>query len=336
MQKRLRLHAPRHVGSQYRRQHLPAGLDRALGPAVLLRLECAHLHRQLGRRHHVRQKDEPPAGKLSPVAQIQILGQRIVLPAAGRFDRGPPPDAGRAVEVEEASAAVPAPMLQHEVPVEEERLQPGKQRVAAVGVPPTRLDHADSRVREGTDGALEELGRRHEVGVEDCDQLARGEAQPLGERSRLVASADLATAITDRESVGPQTLYRQARHSARPVRRVVQHLHFEPVPGVAQTRYGLDCPLDDVRLVEDGKLHREARRTRLRAVARCWAATGTPTVRVKIQEVTPVSTVDAEADQHREVQPHHEDIRRRHWRRRYNPGGAKSTRPPARPRHPRT
>ena len=67
------------------------------------------------------------------------------------------------------------------------------------------------------------------------------------------------------------------------------------------------------------------------------APAGTPAVCVKIQQVPPVSTVDAEADQHREVQPHHEDIRRRHWRRRYNPGGAKSTRPAAGgSRHSRT
>ena len=337
MQERLRLDAQRRVGPQHRRQHLPARLDRALGPAVLLRLERAHLDRQFGRRHDVGQEDEPPAGELRPVAQVQILGQRVVLPAAGRLDGGAPPDAGRAVEVEEAAAALAPAVLQHEMAVEQQRLQPGEQRMAAVGVPPARLHHAHARVREDPDGALEEIRRRREVGVEDRDQIALGEAQPLGEGARLEAGPHRAPAVADGEAARPPARHRRARDAAGLVRRIVQHLHLEPLARIAQARHGLDQALDDVELVEDRKLHRDARRRRRGgARRRRRAAAGTPTVRVKIQQVSPVSTVDAEAGQHREVQPHDEDVRRRHRRRRYNPGGAKSTSPPARPRRPRT
>ena len=55
VEERLGLDA-RAAGSTRRiaRQQLAAGLDGALGPAVLLRLEGVHLDRQLGRRHQVR------------------------------------------------------------------------------------------------------------------------------------------------------------------------------------------------------------------------------------------------------------------------------------------
>ena len=50
---------------------------------MLLRFEAVHIHRQLGRRDHVRQKDKFPARQLSAVTKIEIFGQRVVLPAAG-------------------------------------------------------------------------------------------------------------------------------------------------------------------------------------------------------------------------------------------------------------
>ena len=51
------------------------------------------------------QVDEPPALQLRAVAEVGILGQRVVLPAAGVVDHPPPQDARGAVEVEEQPAA---------------------------------------------------------------------------------------------------------------------------------------------------------------------------------------------------------------------------------------
>ena len=73
-------------------------------------------------RHDVGQEHEPPAAQLRAVAEVEIFGQRVVLPAAGVVDRGAPPDAGRAVEVEEAAGAVAPAVLEHEVRVEQDRL----------------------------------------------------------------------------------------------------------------------------------------------------------------------------------------------------------------------
>ncbi len=68
-----------------------AGLDRALRPAVLLRLEAVHIHRQLSWRDDVRKENELPARKLRAVTQIQVFSQGIMLPPSGLVDAGAPP-----------------------------------------------------------------------------------------------------------------------------------------------------------------------------------------------------------------------------------------------------
>ena len=144
-----------------------------LGPAVGLLLVADHLRRQLRRGRVLRQVDELPALELGAVAQVQIFGQRVVLPAAGIVDGGPTPDAGRAVEVHESAAAVAGGVLDHEVAVEEDRLALGQQAGVAVEVVPADLDHADLVVGEVVDHVVEQVGRRDEVGVEDGDVSRR-------------------------------------------------------------------------------------------------------------------------------------------------------------------
>ena len=87
VEERLGLDSERHVRAQDPRQQLAAGLDRSLRPAVLLRLERVHLDRDFSRRDQIRQEDEPPAAELRAVAEVEILGQRVVLPAARIDDR---------------------------------------------------------------------------------------------------------------------------------------------------------------------------------------------------------------------------------------------------------
>src|SRR5205814_1597530 len=96
-----RLHAQGQVRSQQARQQLAAGLDGPLRPPVLLRLERVHLDRHLGRRNEVRQEDELPPAQLRTIAEVEIFGQRVVLPTAGVRNRVAAPDACGAVEVEE-------------------------------------------------------------------------------------------------------------------------------------------------------------------------------------------------------------------------------------------
>src|SRR4051812_10438681 len=132
MEKRLSFHAERNVGSQNFRQELPARLDRTLRPAMLLRLERVHLDRNLRRRDDIGQEDEPPASELGAIAQIEIFGQRVVLPAAGVGDDDASPDTCGAVEVEEPSGTIASTVLEHEMAVEQNRLDLREQGVILV------------------------------------------------------------------------------------------------------------------------------------------------------------------------------------------------------------
>src|SRR5207245_8114329 len=114
-----------------------------------------------------RHEDELPAAELRAVAQIEILGERVVLPAAGSVDGRPAPHAGGAVEVEEAAAAVSAAVLEDEVPVQQNRLDLRQQRVVLIDVAPARLHHPDLRIAEVRDQLGDEIGGRDEVGVEN-------------------------------------------------------------------------------------------------------------------------------------------------------------------------
>jgi hypothetical protein len=91
------------------RQQLAAGLDGPLRPAVLLRLERVHLDRHLGRRETSGRNTNFHPFELRAVREVEVFGQRVVLPAAGVVDPGAAPDARGAVEVEEVAGAVAAP-----------------------------------------------------------------------------------------------------------------------------------------------------------------------------------------------------------------------------------
>ena len=91
-------------------------------------------------------------------------------------------------------------VLDEVVAVEHERLHAREQRVLAVQVAPARLDHADLRVGdEVRDDGAKEVRLREEVGVEDGDELALGDLQPVVERARLVAGAVDAVDVHDVE-----------------------------------------------------------------------------------------------------------------------------------------
>src|SRR5205823_1991769 len=122
VKERFRLDGERQLRPQQPRQQFAARLDGSLRPPVLLTLERVHLDRYFGRRDEVGQEHEPPAAQLRAVTEVEILGERVVLPAAGVLDRRAAPDTRGAVEIEEAAAAVAAAVLQHEMPVEQDGL----------------------------------------------------------------------------------------------------------------------------------------------------------------------------------------------------------------------
>src|SRR5262249_40523406 len=109
------------------------------------------------RGDQIREKDEAPAAKLRAVAEIQILGQRVVLPSAGISNRGTAPDARGSVEIKESPRSISSSMLEDEMAVEENRLNLGQQRVVLIDMPPARLHHADFLVSKLRHDSLQEV-----------------------------------------------------------------------------------------------------------------------------------------------------------------------------------
>src|SRR5439155_12608133 len=182
------------------RQELQAGLDQALGPAGLLRLERIHLNRKFGGTNNVPQIEKFPSDHLRAIAQVCIFSEGVVLPSTGSFDSLASPDSSSAVEVEEPARQMPAAMFENEVPIENYRLHLCQKRVLPIDVTPTHLHHSHLGIREIVDHILKEIGDGKEIGVEDCHKLAGGLLQSVFQGAGLEAAAVCAMDVADIET----------------------------------------------------------------------------------------------------------------------------------------
>src|SRR3990172_11297605 len=107
-------------------QKLLCTLDRAFCPSELLAFESVDLYRHLGRRDHIVQKHEFPAKELSPVTEIQILGERIILPSARFIDAPFSPYPCSTIEVQKQTLAVPCSLLYQEMTIYPDSKYPGQ------------------------------------------------------------------------------------------------------------------------------------------------------------------------------------------------------------------
>ncbi len=167
------------VGLQNPGDEFYGGLDRPLGPAVLLALSGGHLDRDLGRADDLRQKFHPPPLELGPIAQIQILREGVRVPPTRVVDGLPPPDPRGAIEVHEEPRPTPGSLLHPEVAVDPKALGQGEKGVISIDVAPTDLDHGHGGILEEGERLGEEVRVGHEVGVEDGNELSSGDLKPL-------------------------------------------------------------------------------------------------------------------------------------------------------------
>src|SRR4026207_1228074 len=114
---RLQLDRHRQLTPPNFRQQFFAGLNGAFRPTMLLRLEAIHIDRQFRRGHNVGKKDKFPPRQLRAITQIQILRQRVVLPATSRFNARFSPESGRSVEVEKATTTRAPGLFEDEMAV---------------------------------------------------------------------------------------------------------------------------------------------------------------------------------------------------------------------------
>ena len=235
-------------------QELAAGLDRAPCPAVLLALVGVDLGWQLSWHDELGQVEELPTLELRAVGEVEVFGQCVVGPAAGVLDRPAAPDAGGAVEVEETAAALTSRVLDHEVAVEQDRLDPGQQRIVAVQVTPARLHHAHFGIGEVGHGLPEEFRVGHKIGVENRHQLAASHLEPGRQGPGLEAVPVRTVEVMNVEALGGEPPDLAVQDLPCLVDRIVKDLDFQPIPGIIQAADGLHKALGHVHLVEDRKL----------------------------------------------------------------------------------
>src|ERR1043166_7029605 len=141
---------------------------------MLLRFEAIHIDWKFRRCDHIRQKNEFPPDELGAIAQIEIFGKRVMLPAAGIDNARFSPEPCRAIEIEETSAPTPGGLFQKQMAVQEHGLNAGEQRVSPIQMSPPRLDHPDLRVGEEMDRVPEQIAAWNEIRVEDANEFAFG------------------------------------------------------------------------------------------------------------------------------------------------------------------
>ena len=260
----LELDAPRLGRAPEAAQHLKGGLGGAPGPAELLGAQGVEVHRQLGGRLDVEEEAELPAVELGAIAQVQVFGERVALPAASVVDALASPHPGGAVEIHEASGPVTHVLLDGKMGVEAESLDPRQERVVGVEVAPAGLHHPDPRILEVGDEPLEEIRRGQEVGVEDRDEVALGQLQAVLQGAGFVALAVGAADVDDVEAALLPVANAPHSQGRRLVGRDVEHLDVEAVAGIDQPGARIDEPLDDERFVVERQLDRHMRPRRLR------------------------------------------------------------------------
>ncbi len=150
-------------------------------------------------------------------------------------------------------------MLEHEMAIEQDRLDLGEQRIVAVDVGPAGLHHADLWISEMVNALQEEVGRRNKVGVEDGDELALRGLQASFEGSGFVAFAIGAVEVDHRISERGVAIDEQARDFHGFVGRIVEQLDVELVFRVIEAADGIEKAVDYVLLIEDRQLHGDAR-----------------------------------------------------------------------------
>src|SRR5204863_4073964 len=164
---RLQLDRHRQLTPPNFRQQFFTSLDGAFRPTMLLGLEAIHIDRQFRRGHNVRKENKFPPRQLRAITQIQILRQRVVLPAARLFNARFSPEPGRSVEVEKATTARTRGLFEDEMAVKKHRLHPGEQGIAAIQMAPARLNHYHCRIGKEIDGLARQIDSRKKIGVEN-------------------------------------------------------------------------------------------------------------------------------------------------------------------------
>src|SRR5260370_32377728 len=121
-------------------------------------------------------------------------------------------------------------------------------------MPPARLDHADSRIGEKINRAIEQVRLRNKIGFENTDKLAFRGVESNSERTRFETSAIDAMNELDVDPAPTQFVRARGGDVARIVGRIIQHLNLEKFSRIIQFTDRAQQALDHVNLVKDRQL----------------------------------------------------------------------------------
>ncbi len=309
MKKCFGLHVPWRVGFQNFRKNFLGRLHQAFGPASLLGLETVHVYGKFGSTLDAGQIEKFPAAKLRTVGKIGVFGERVVFPATGGFDGRPAPNSGGAVEIEESAAAGTSAVFDDEVAIEQNRFDLREERVVAIEIGPAGLDHADvlsfNEIEKIRNGAAKEVGFRDEVRVEDGDEFSLGSLEAVFEGAGFEPFAISPVNVGDGHALGGMAVNAGFGDFAGFVGGIVEDLNVEKFARVVEARNSFDKALDDIALVENGKLNGDARPL---FYFRRRAGNVLAVLIVVVDKPVAMKTVAGEDDEDDEVGNHHSKV----------------------------
>jgi len=188
--------------------------------------------------------------------------------------------------------------------IQKHRLHAREQRIAAVQMTPTRLDHADFRIGEKVDRALEQIARWNEVRIENANEFAAGGLETNRKSARFKTGAiDPMNELNIVTSL-PESPRARTGYFAGVVSGIVQDLDLEQIFWVIEFANRAKQALDHVNFVKNRELNRyfwQLPETRRRK--HCPF----PVFQKEINDEIPVNAVGGEADEHGEVasRPNH-------------------------------
>ncbi|HLF28111.1 MAG TPA: hypothetical protein VJG32_17405 [Anaerolineae bacterium] len=158
------------------------------------------------------------------------------------------------------AAALARKLFDDKVAVDDGGLARRQQRRVLIEVSPTRLNPPDALVGEEVGHrALEKIGRRHKVCIEDGGIVALGHSQTFAQRARFVAGPRRPVQVDNIHPRGPPARNRLRDDFERRVGGVVENLNLQPLARPVQVARGLDRALDDETFVVDRDLHGDQR-----------------------------------------------------------------------------
>src|SRR5262249_14963232 len=115
-----------------------------------------------------------------------------------------------------------------------------------IEVSPARLSESDARVLESWQSTFEKIRWRYEIRVEEREKLSLRAFQSVYQRARFEIFATRTTHMRDVDPLRPPSLDRRAHDRGRFIGRIVEHLNFQKVHWIIQSRCCVDGALSDV------------------------------------------------------------------------------------------